>query len=605
MPEVTPTPRPRGRPRKSPTNSDEVKASWKTRSKLNKKAESAEAKARALQEQMAAIVAAEEARVAQLARQKQEIAQAQEAARNEKLRVQIERERAEIEKAEAEKKLAEERAAIVADLKDRVTPPTPGSSSGEGSPPENVEEGGTAFREAYAAFIAAYKDRPVEFVRNVLGGDPLPWQEEFLRALARGDRRISIRAGHGVGKSTVCSWAMIWHMLTRYPQKTVCTAPTAGQLFDALFSELKFWINKLPDVLRGTIEVFSDRIVLKASPEGSFISARTSSADRPEALAGIHSENVLLICDEASAIPEKVFESAAGSMSGHSAATVLIGNPTRNSGLFFLSHHRLSEEWTTFHVSCVDIPLVSKDFVKQIRETYGENSNAYRVRVLGEFALAEDDTLISAELVDSAMARDIVPDHAASLIYGLDVARYGDDRTVLVKRRGSVVAEIKSWTGADLMETVGRVVAEAKLDKPEIICVDSIGLGAGVADRLREQGHNVRDVNVAEAAAMNLTAAKLRDELWLATRDWLATRAVHLPKMDELRQELVAPTFTFLSNGRLKVEGKQDMKKRGQRSPDIADALCLTFAGDAALVGGRASSWIKGKPLKRSIKGVV
>ncbi|CDM57386.1 terminase large subunit domain-containing protein [Rhizobium favelukesii] len=480
------------------------------------------------------------------------------------------------------------------------TEPKPDSATTAPEAPKAEE-----FKAAYAAFIDAYKDKPVDFVRNVLGADPLPWQEDFLRALAAGERRLSVRAGHGVGKSTVCSWAMIWFMLTRYPQKTVCTAPTAGQLFDALFSELKFWINKLPAVLRDTIEAFSDRIVLKSSPEGSFISARTSSADRPEALAGIHSENVLLICDEASAIPEQVYESAAGSMSGHSASTVLIGNPTRNSGLFFLSHHRLSGEWKTFHVPCTANPLVSEDFVRQISTTYGETSNAFRVRVLGEFALKEDDTLIPAELIDSAMSRDVVPDPNTGLIYGLDVARFGDDRTVLVKRRGNVMAEIKSWNGADLMETVGKVMADWRIDKPEIVCVDSIGLGAGVADRLRELGVNVRDVNVSEVAAFNPQAAKLRDELWLTTRDWLATRAVHIPKHDELRQELVAPTYTFLSNGKLKVEGKGDMKKRGMRSPDLADALCLTFAGEAALIGGRASSWVKGQPLKRSIKGII
>lgn len=459
--------------------------------------------------------------------------------------------------------------------------------------------------DAFQAFMAAYRDNPVAFVINVLGAQPLPWQADFLNAVARGERRISIRAGHGVGKSTACSWALIWFMLTRYPQKSVCTAPTASQLYDALFAEVKHWIGKLPDVLRDLIEIFSDRIVLKAAPESSFISARTSSADRPEAMAGVHSENVLLIFDEASAVPEPVFESAAGSMSGHSATTILIGNPTRNSGLFFLTHHKLQGEWYTMHVSCRDNPLVSQDFVKQIRDTYGENSNAFRVRVLGEFALREDDTLIAAELVDSAMGRDVSFDPNSDLIYGLDVARFGDDRTVLVKRRGNVVEQPVAWNGADLMETVGRVVSEARIDKPAIIMVDSIGLGAGVADRLRELGFNVRDVNVSESAAMNPNAAKLRDELWLSVRDWLLQRACHLPKHDELRQELVAPTYTFLSNGKIKVESKSELKKRGMRSPDIADALCLTFAGEGALIAGRASRWIAGQPLKRNIKGVI
>ena len=459
-------------------------------------------------------------------------------------------------------------------------------------------------KNSFVDFIAAYRDHPVLFVREVLGANPLPWQEDFLRAVARGERRISVRAGHGVGKSTVCSWALIWHMVTRYPQKSVVTAPTAAQLFDALYSELKSWINKLPPILKDLFEVFSDRINLKDAPESSFISARTSSSERPEALAGVHSENVLLIVDEASAVPEQVFEAAAGSMSGHSATTILISNPTRNSGLFYKTHHELASDWFRLHVSCINIPLVSSDFVRQIEATYGRDSNAFRIRVLGEFAIADDDTLIAADLVDAAMTRDITQGDE-TMVYGLDVARFGTDRTALCKRRGNVVVEIKHWGGLDLMQTVGAVVNEAKTDNPEEICVDTIGLGSGVADRLREQGFNVRDVNVSESSAMNPNANKLRDELWLSVKDWLATRAVKLPKDDTLRHELVAPRYNFTSSGKVVVESKDSMKRRGMRSPDLADALCLTFASNAALVGGRGTSWVSGKSLRRSISGVV
>lgn len=461
------------------------------------------------------------------------------------------------------------------------------------------------------AIVSSYVNDPVGFVRDILGGSPDPWQEKVMRDVAAGVRRISVRAGHGVGKSAVCAWLSIWHMVTRYPQKTVMTAPTAGQLFDALFSEVKYWINRLPEPIKALFTMTSEKVTLNASPEASFISARTSSADRPEALAGIHSEFVLLIVDEASAVPEPVYESAAGSMSGEHACTILIGNPTRNSGLFFRTHHQLSREWKTYHVSCLDSPRVSADFVKQISDTYGPTSNAYRVRVLGEFAQREDDTLIPAELIDSAMARDVSLNLQDDLIYGIDVARFGDDRSVLCKRRGNVVVEFKTWQGLDLMQLVGAIVNEAKVDDPAEMCIDSIGLGSGVADRLREVvgeeklGAAVRDVNVSEASAMNPTAAKLRDELWLSIKEWLNARACKIPKLDELRQELVAPTYTFTSNGKVKVEGKQEMKKRGMRSPDLADALGLTFASMASRVGGRSPRWVRGKPLRRGIKGVV
>jgi len=460
------------------------------------------------------------------------------------------------------------------------------------------------------AVVATYRDRPVAFVQDLLvKGTPgfviEDWQKRFLKAVARGERRISVRAGHGVGKSAACAWAMIWFMFTRFPVKQICTAPTQSQLFDALFSEVKKWVGELPPFMRDQVEVFSDRIELKASPENSFISARTSSAERPEAMAGVHAEHVLLICDEASAIPEAVFEAASGSMSGFTATTILISNPTRNTGLFFKTHHQLSSDWFRLHVSCLDSKLVSPDFVRQIATTYGETSNAYRVRVLGEFSEHEDDVLIAAELVDSAMVRDVVLDVKDPLVYGLDVARFGDDRSVLLKRQGNVVLEYKAWGGADLMATVGRVMHEASVDKAAEICVDSIGLGAGVADRLREQGMNVRDVNVAEMSALNPIAAKLRDDLWLQVKEWLSKRSCRLPRSEELRAELVGPSYSFLSNGKIKVEAKADMKRRGLRSPDIADALCLTFAGAAALVGGRGTAWVKGKPLQRKIAGIV
>jgi phage terminase large subunit len=250
-------------------------------------------------------------------------------------------------------------------------------------------------------FVREYRDDPVKFVVEVLGATPLPYQSEFLQALADGERKMSVRSGHGTGKSTCASWAMLWYVLLRFPNKVVVTAPTSGQLFDALFAELKRWINELPPQLKPMLTVKADRVELTAAPAEAFISARTSRAETPEALAGVHSENVLLVIDEASGVPEKVFEAAAGSMSGHNATTILLSNPTRSSGTFYESQTRLSGSYWTRRWSCVDSPLVSDEFVAEMRLRYGEDSNAFRVRVLGEFPLADDDTIIPFHLVEA------------------------------------------------------------------------------------------------------------------------------------------------------------------------------------------------------------
>ena len=216
----------------------------------------------------------------------------------------------------------------------------------------------------FVDFIKTYKKEPTLFCENVLGISPDKWQSELMEAIVSGERKVSVRSAHGVGKSSVASWILIHTLLTHLDCKLIVTAPTSGQLFDALFAELKKWIGEMPQPLQDLVDVKSDRIVLKSRSAEAFISARTSRKEQPEALAGVHSQGkVILLCDEASGIPEEVFESAAGSMSGHNVHTILLGNPTRNSGLFYDTHHKLKGAWKTFHISAFDSDRVSDEFV--------------------------------------------------------------------------------------------------------------------------------------------------------------------------------------------------------------------------------------------------
>lgn len=462
----------------------------------------------------------------------------------------------------------------------------------------------------FTDFIARYHANPVLFVEEVLGITPQAWQREFLMAIAKGERRISVKSAHGVGKSSACSWAMLWVILTHYPSKQVCTAPTSSQLFDALWAELRANITKLPEALQVLLDVTTDRVALKAAPDECFISARTARAEKPEALQGVHSTGrVVLYADEASGVDEQVFEAAIGSMSGHNATTVLTSNPTRTSGFFYETHHRAKDEWWRMTISAPDCELVSPDYIRQVAMQYGEGSNVYRVRVLGEFPLADDDTLIGLELAQSAVSRDVVQNPNAPILWGLDVARFGTDSSALCKRQANVVLEpVKTWKNLDLMALTGAVLHEYEsVDfkmRPAEILVDSIGLGAGVVDRLRELNLPARGINVGESPAFKGQFANLRAELWSKAKAWLEAKDCKLPRDERLVNELSSPRYSFMSNGKLKLESKDDMKRRGLASPDVADAFVLTFASEAATGGGAyAPTWAK--PVKRQIRGVV
>jgi hypothetical protein len=197
-------------------------------------------------------------------------------------------------------------------------------------PDETPKTWGDAIAAApnpFAIAASRYVRAPIAFVREVLGAEPDPWQLEALRALAKGHTRIAIRSGHGVGKSCLAAWVIVWFSNTRAPFKCAMTAPSAPQLYDVLVPETHKWFSRLPDAWRGLWDITTDHIKLEADPE-CFVPARTSRPETPEAMAGLHSSHILLVADEASGIDEAVYEAAGGSMSTPGAITLMIGNPT-------------------------------------------------------------------------------------------------------------------------------------------------------------------------------------------------------------------------------------------------------------------------------------
>lgn len=435
---------------------------------------------------------------------------------------------------------------------------------------------------------------PVLFVEGVLGAKPEEWQKKALYAVRDNDR-VAIRSGHGIGKTAFLSWLILWWVLTRSPSRIACTANTSSQLSDILWAEVAKWHRCMPDGLKELIEVTSAKVELTG--QDSFAVARTARRETPEALQGFHSPNMLFLVDEASGVDNIIFEVGEGAMSTEGAKTVMTGNPTRTSGYFYEAFNKMKDSFFTMKVSSQDSTQVGPKFIEDMKVKYGEDSNIYRVRVLGEWPEADDDVVIPLHLLQSAAERDQVPAETTPVVWGLDVARFGTDKSALCKRKGNVVTEpIKSWRNKDLMEMCGIILNEYETttwsDRPVEILIDSIGLGAGVVDRLTELDLPVRGINVAESASMGERYGRLRDELWFLGKEWFEARDCTIPEQEELIDDLSKPRFSFLSNGKLKVEGKDEMKRRGLNSPDLADAFCLTFASRASIAkSGSKHKW--------------
>ena len=229
---------------------------------------------------------------------------------------------------------------------------------------------------------------------------------------------------------------------------------------------------------------------------------------------------------------------------------------------------------------------------------------------MGEFPTQSDDVLLPLHLVEDATHRDVEAGPTTPVTWGLDVARFGSDRSALAKRQGNVLIEpIKTWQNKDLMELAGIVLAEHDAVpysmRPQAIYIDAIGLGAGLADRLRELDLPAVAVSVSETASLKDRFNRLRDELFWSAREWFEARDCKIPGDDTLISELTGIRYKYLSSGKLKIESKDEMKKRGQRSPDVADAFVLTFAGQGAVAGGFSRGYNSNRVVKPKTNWVV
>jgi hypothetical protein len=383
-------------------------------------------------------------------------------------------------------------------------------------------------------------------------------------------------------------------LLFRDDVKVIVTSPSLKQLTDGLIPEIQKWVNRLPKWMSMQLDITSERLTRKPNNKNNFVSFRTARKENPEALAGVHAQSVLIIVDEASGVDEVVYETGQGALSTVGAIAVLIGNPTKPSGFFYKTHNELSDLWRTRRVSCMESSRVSEDYIKSQERTYGRDSREFKVRVMGDFPDSGADAVIPRSYVESAQGRDIEPNRNGR-VWGLDPGR-GGDPSGFIDRTDNAILDIAEVRVDDVMRLTGWVVnrwnTTPQSQRPHSVFVDAIGLGAGIADRLAELGLPVVAVNVAEVASMSDRYVRLRDELWFETRHWFETMDVTIPTrgdkplVEKLTHELASVESEYMSNGKLQVESKEKMRRRGVKSPNLADALCLTFAGGGAVSSG-------------------
>lgn len=444
--------------------------------------------------------------------------------------------------------------------------------------------------------FARYAHDPVAFAHEVLGVQPWSKQQEALAALAR-EPQLTIRSSHGVGKTFLAATASLWFCYAKRPSMVLTTAPTARQVEGQLWKE----INRLWARAKVPLPGRCLSLRLEASLDQTALGLTTNEPDK---FAGWHEENLLAIVDEASGVPDNIYEVLKGTLTSAGCKLLLIGNPTRPDGHFAMTHQRWPER-QKMRLASPDSPnfaaprggpypcpwLVTPEWVDARREEWGEDSDPWRVRVMGEFPLASPDALIELAWVERANHTETIPqpDQATEpRVLALDVARYGDAETVAAIRHGDTLTAVLSWRGADLMATTGKAIALAREHGCQEMVIDTVGLGGGVYDRLlelqREDPAGLWDLTITpfgsgERANEPMKYTNRRAEAYGALRERYQHGSIdHASDWHRLTGQLTSLRYGYSSAGALAIETKDQLRKRGLPSPDWADAVAMAFA---------------------------
>lgn len=465
--------------------------------------------------------------------------------------------------------------------------------------------------------IKFWRANPVEAVKDWFNVTPEDYQAELLLDLfVRGADRIAVKSAHGVGKTTILAWAGWIYLVTREDSRVVATAPTQSQLFDALWPEYAKWHQEMPDDLRDQWVISAGHIRNKRKPKVWFAVARTSN--KPENLQGFHGKHILVQVDEASAVPQPVFEVIEGILSsadddpnrssdGDETKLLLTGNPNFTTGELYHAFHKNRDLYVRYTISgdtelpndpnggrLYLSPRVKKKYRETIARKYGKDSAVYDVRVKGVFPRHDDTKVIPLMWAEAAQHVELpnFDDRADGVTLVMDVARFGGDETVLsVFRLGHQIA-MKSWPKTSTEQCVDILVDEHELwtrrgIRVERIIVDEPGVGGGVVDTARRRGLAITPYNGGEGLKEDrdppedirmFANRRSRDWWYLRRRFELGERRI--VQDETLVNQLASVEFRYNEREKIQVESKKDLRERlgDGASPDRADTVVIGCA---------------------------
>ncbi|NTF34260.1 hypothetical protein [Rhizobium skierniewicense] len=435
-----------------------------------------------------------------------------------------------------------------------------------------------------AASVKVWQTDIVAFAWELLGIKLTPKQTEIVNAFMNNER-ITIRGGAGFGKTMSMAIILWWALVTYDEVQVTVFGPNEGQLKGAFWNEVLSLYTRMDPVYANFYDVQATKVERRHNAANCFAEFRLANKDNPAGARGIHKTNNFLIVDEATGVDRDLFTDAfMNVLSDPNPKLCLVSNPDKIDSFFYDTFYDeyVSDGWVKIHGTMRDGPFMTDEKYEAIARNYGGvTSRKYRVMALGEFPVNDTDCLISKELIDAAVENEFaIPSHEHKIKWGLDPSGKGKDKTVLMQRHHNTAKIVAEWQQHDSIQ-----LAEAVLDtfkktpiheRPHMIYVDAVGIGDSLYPILQRMGLPVTPVKGSNRPTRKPhTYFNLRSQLWVETRDWFAEGNVCIPKHPDLIRELLAPTYEEFP--KYKVEKKEDMKKRLKRSPDFADALCLTF----------------------------